>query len=366
MKPLIKWPGGKSDELSHILQHAPVGIARYFEPFVGGGAVYWGLPQADAYYLNDRSAELMTLYRQVQSNLPAFLARVEQLDAFWTQLDTVAEASMASFSSLFLAARAGKSLERGDIEQILTAQQDALLQQADIPWILNRTQFLQTLSQSVWQKLRRMLRLEAQKSPLSDGDIAVNITTGIKCGAYSYLRWVYNHRSICRLDPLTDSAVFYFIREYCYSSMFRYNKDGGFNVPYGGSSYNSKTLSPKLRPLLEADAQTRLSRTTLSSQDFEAFLSDLALNSQDFIFLDPPYDTTFSTYAQNCFTSHDHERLAAFCRSTPAKFMLVIKNTDFIYKLYREFRMVNFEKRYLVSFQNRNAKEAEHLMIMNY
>ena len=46
--------------------------------------------------------------------------------------------------------------------------------------------------------------------------------------------------------------------------------------------------------------------------------------------------------------------------------MLVIKNTDFIYKLYREFRMVNFEKRYLVSFQNRNAKEAEHLMIMNY
>lgn len=366
MKPFIKWPGGKSEELSLILQHIPAGAVRYFEPFVGGGAVYWGFPQADGYYLNDRSAELMALYRQVQTNLPEFLARVEQLDAFWTRLDTAAASSMEAFVRLFLAARAGSSLKQSDVGLILAAQQDTLLQPEDVSWIPDPAQFLQILSQSLWQKLRRMQQLEAKKGLLSDGDVAVNITTGLKCGAYTYLRWIYNRRSINRLDPLTDSAVFYFIREYCYSSMFRYNKDGGFNVPYGGSSYNGKTLSSKLRPLLEADAQARLARTTLSSLDFEAFLSARAPDSRDFIFLDPPYDTTFSTYAQNSFTCRDHERLAAFCRSTPAKFMLIIKHTEFIYQLYRGFRMVSFDKKYLVSFQNRNDKDAEHLMIMNY
>lgn len=46
MKPFIKWPGGKSDELPIILSHLPVGFLRYYEPFVGGGAVYWALGEA--------------------------------------------------------------------------------------------------------------------------------------------------------------------------------------------------------------------------------------------------------------------------------------------------------------------------------
>lgn len=46
--------------------------------------------------------------------------------------------------------------------------------------------------------------------------------------------------------------------------------------------------------------------------------------------------------------------------------MLVIKNTDFIYSFYKEFEIKTFDKKYLVSFQNRNDKKAEHLLITNY
>ena len=48
--------------------------------------------------------------------------------------------------------------------------------------------------------------------------------------------------------------------------------------------------------------------------------------------------------------------------------MLIIKNTDFIYNLYntKEFRIKTFDKKYLVSFQNRNDKDVEHLLITNY
>lgn len=48
--------------------------------------------------------------------------------------------------------------------------------------------------------------------------------------------------------------------------------------------------------------------------------------------------------------------------------MMVIKNTDFIYSLYNkeDIYISTFDKKYLESFQNRNNKEAEHLIITNY
>jgi DNA adenine methylase len=89
----------------------------------------------------------------------------------------------------------------------------------------------------------------------------------------------------------------------------------------------------------------------------------------DFIFLDPPYDSEFSTYAQNEFTRDDQIRLADYLiNDCKANWMMVIKNTDFIYGLYdKEGITINsFDKKYLVSFQNRNNKKAKHLIITNY
>lgn len=63
------------------------------------------------------------------------------------------------------------------------------------------------------------------------------------------------------------------------------------------------------------------------------------------------------------------ERLAhcliEHCR---AKFMLVIKNTPAILNLYSHagFKISAFDKKYLVSFQDRNNRAAEHLIITNY
>ena len=40
LSPLIKYPGGKEKELNYIIPALPVKIDNYYEPFVGGGAVY--------------------------------------------------------------------------------------------------------------------------------------------------------------------------------------------------------------------------------------------------------------------------------------------------------------------------------------
>ena len=56
MQPLLKWAGGKEKELKYILPAMPE-FRRYFEPFVGGGAVYAAVDAAE-YYINDLSTQL--------------------------------------------------------------------------------------------------------------------------------------------------------------------------------------------------------------------------------------------------------------------------------------------------------------------
>lgn len=75
MKPFIKWPGGKSDELKIILNNLPLEINNYYEPFVGGGAVYLGLDNLNRYYINDKSNELMGLYKAVKEQDETFFLR---------------------------------------------------------------------------------------------------------------------------------------------------------------------------------------------------------------------------------------------------------------------------------------------------
>ena len=40
LKPIIKWVGGKGQIIDKIFQKIPVNIQHYYEPFVGGGAVF--------------------------------------------------------------------------------------------------------------------------------------------------------------------------------------------------------------------------------------------------------------------------------------------------------------------------------------
>ena len=183
-----------------------------------------------------------------------------------------------------------------------------------------------------------------------------------------HFRHLYNNVKKYNIKKPFATAIFYFVREYCFSSMFRYNKKGDFNVPYGGISYNRKDFRTKIEKLHNKELIERLNKTTIKCMDFEEFLDSIKPETSDFIFLDPPYDTDFSTYAKNKFGQDDQIRLANYLKKTKANFMLVIKNTDFIYTLYdyKKFNIKSFDKKYLVSFQNRNDKDAEHLLITNY
>lgn len=77
--PFVKWAGGKRQLLPQIKERMPERYHRYFEPFVGGGAVVFELLPADA-TINDINRELVNAYRQIRDVPEDFLHAVNRLD----------------------------------------------------------------------------------------------------------------------------------------------------------------------------------------------------------------------------------------------------------------------------------------------
>lgn len=78
--PFVKWAGGKRQLLPQIKERMPEQYNNYFEPFVGGGAVTFGLLPANA-LINDINKALINTYKQIQNAPEAFLKAVKKLDA---------------------------------------------------------------------------------------------------------------------------------------------------------------------------------------------------------------------------------------------------------------------------------------------
>jgi DNA adenine methylase len=77
-KPFIKWAGGKTQLLPTLLQMVPKKFDFYFEPFVGGGALFFALGRKVPARLSDVNAELMNTYSQVRYNLPKLIIHLKE------------------------------------------------------------------------------------------------------------------------------------------------------------------------------------------------------------------------------------------------------------------------------------------------
>lgn len=369
LSPIIKWPGGKEKELKNILPNVPT-FDRYFEPFVGGGSVFMAI-QAKEYYINDFSTELISLYRSIATSDNNFFKHAQLIDATWKNAELFFH-SNSSLIDLYIKYREqhiSKEELKSHIHSFCIDKQSDILNIigdffASLPCVL-----LKEIETNLYRKMVRMHDLEIKKHILSDADVKDNIETAIKSAVYMNYRELYNIKDRHIIDSTLHTAIFLFIRNYAYSGMFRYSSKGAFNVPYGGIAYNNKLMAKKIHYYKSEELLNHFATTNIYNLDFEEFLRETKPTKDDFIFLDPPYDSEFSTYAQNTFTHADQERLANYmineCR---AKWMMIIKFTDFIFNLYNKkgINIKSFDKEYIVSFMNRNEKKATHLLITNY
>ena len=369
MNPIIKWPGGKSGEISKI-QHLIPKFDRYIEPFVGGGALFFHLEPEKA-LINDISGDLILFYDLVKAQDRKLYDLLMCYNDSFANLIAVCEGNSSRLLSIFDALEQSQ-LSEGALSVTVSRLISDLAPQISAgfpqPLVLDHRAFYRELRRMVTDKYLRTVA-NHRKKPFSPDDLRENLITGFTSGYYMYFRRVFNDIGLKRIaeqTPQYRAANFYFIREYCYGSMFRYNTAGEFNIPYGGMSYNRKDMKYKINAMFSPHMERLFSGTDCRCQDFEDFLAAAELTGDDFMFLDPPYDTDFSDYEGKDFTKRDQERLAEALKQTPAKFILIIKNTDFIYGLYRDhFNILTFDKQYTYNVRSRNARDAEHLIVTN-
>jgi DNA adenine methylase len=75
--PIVKWVGGKGKLVAQLAARAPTSYQRYFEPFVGGGALFFHL-RPRAAVLTDVNSDLVACYRAVQTDVEGVIAALER------------------------------------------------------------------------------------------------------------------------------------------------------------------------------------------------------------------------------------------------------------------------------------------------
>jgi DNA adenine methylase len=237
--PFLKWAGGKRQIVPEILERLPDRMNTYYEPFLGGGAVYFALAARGAFkraVICDRNHGLIDAYLGV----------------------------------------------RDDVEKVIA-------------------------------HLSRMRH---------DSETYYRIRT----------------RDPAKLTIIQRSARIIYLNRTCYNGLYRVNRAGRFNVPFG------KYKNPRIvdRENLRAVSQT-LQRARISSGDFETLVEKA--EPGDVVYFDPPYypvsnTASFTAYDSLPFGSEEQERLARVMRQLKKRGVYVLlSNSDvpLTRHLYRNF-----------------------------
>ena len=116
IKPFVKWAGGKNGLINSLISFIPKNFNSYFEPFVGGGALFFYLKNINILnskkiYLNDKNTELINAYKQIKINPNKLLEELEILknnhskEYFYKIRNLDRDFDFYSLSEVFRAAR---------------------------------------------------------------------------------------------------------------------------------------------------------------------------------------------------------------------------------------------------------------------
>jgi DNA adenine methylase len=258
LNPIIKWSGGKKDELKHIIPHIPKNYTTYLEPFIGGGAVYFHLNPEKA-VISDVHTELVDFYQ---------------------------------------------SIKNGHSELIYKFMEE---------------------------------------NP-NDEDT------------------YYQVRSQTSKEVLDNAKRFYYLRKTCFRGMLRYNSKGEFNIPYG----RYKTCN--YEELLNKNYEDLLKRTEIFNKSFE-YVFDNYNDKNNFMFLDPPYDSEFTDYGYCNFGKEEQEKLAEYFKKTKIMCLMIIGKTPFIEELYKDYIVGEYDKKYRFKLHSGRIGDeinTKHLIIKNF
>ncbi len=280
--PIIKWAGGKGQLIPVLTPLLPARFVRYFEPFLGGGAVFFYLASTRGIpaFLSDLNPELINFYQVLRDNTEEFLEALRNLAETYKNNNNEGKKAMYY---------AWRNADR-------------------------------TSEFATWSPLRRALR-------------------------------------------------FYFLNKTAYNGLYRTNRQGHFNVPWGQYMHPSLYVPEILR---RAARLLREHARRLAVEPFEKALE--RPKAGDFVYLDPPYvplsaTSRFTAYTREGFTLEDQRRLANICRELDQRgvlFMISNSDTPLVHELYRGFHIQRVWARRSINARGDKRLPISELVIRNY
>ena len=164
------------------------------------------------------------------------------------------------------------------------------------------------------------------------------------------------------------AALFLYLNKHGYNGLWRVNKKGEFNVPFG--RYKNPRLPTDVEIL---NFSKMLQQVEIKNEDFE--IAVRTAKKGDFVYFDPPYQPVSSTayftdYTSAGFTADDQKRLAQVCKKLHKKgvfFMVSNSDTIFIREIYQDFNIYPLvTNRYISSNPKTRKKAGREVIITNY
>lgn len=176
----------------------------------------------------------------------------------------------------------------------------------------------------------------------------------------------YRLRSKKTTDPLEKAAIFIFLNMTSYNGIYRVNRDGHYNVPFG-YRYNVMLNEDNI-----LNASTALQKSTLYTGDFESCKENI--KKGDLIFLDPPYTVShnnngFIEYNKKLFSLEDQYRLHSlidFIKVKKAYYILTNAGHAKIEEIFSgQSNMLKMDRKSLIGGKNAKREEITEFVFTN-
>ncbi len=177
-----------------------------------------------------------------------------------------------------------------------------------------------------------------------------------------------------KLSDIENTTLFFFLNRTCFNGLYRVNKSGLFNVPFG--RYQRPTICDPVT--IYSDSEL-LQKVEILTGDFEKTMSKAHGNT--FFYLDPPYrplnnTSNFNDYSKEAFNDREQVRLRDFCHLVNSKkFYFMLSNSDskntnpndsFFDELYSNYQIRRVYANRMVNANAQKRGKLTELLIDNF
>jgi len=171
------------------------------------------------------------------------------------------------------------------------------------------------------------------------------------------------------LSAIERASRIIFLNKTCYNGLFRVNRAGQFNTPFG--RYKKPNIVNE-KALISVSEYLNKANIKLLCGDFEAALK--YVKKGDFVYMDPPYDpvsdtASFTGYDKGGFNKNEQIRLSQACHELNkkgVKFLLSNSATNFILNLYKDYRIEIIQAKRVLNSRADKRGEIDEVLVMNF